>query len=103
LKFVKGFNLGKSVLSRHVDLAEGHDEQAASVRQIVDEVRKRGDAALFDYTLKFDGVKLTALQVSKEQIAAAYQQASDEVVAAIKTAAERIQSYHATQDRKSVV
>jgi histidinol dehydrogenase len=97
LKFVKGYNLGKSVLSRHIDLGEGHGEQEASVRRIVDEVRKRGDAALFDYTLKFDGVKLTSLQVTKEQIAAAYRQASDEVVAAIRTAAERIQSYHAAQ------
>ncbi len=97
MKVVKGFDLGKSVLSRNISLAEGQDGQAGSVRQIVEEVRKRGDAALFDFTLKFDGVKLTSLLVGKEQIAAAYRQVSDEVVSAIKTAAERIQSYHTAQ------
>jgi histidinol dehydrogenase len=97
LKVVKGFDLAKSVLARNIDLDEGRGGQAEAVRQIVTEVRKRGDAALFDFTMRFDGVKLNALQVGKEQVEAAYSQVSDDVVLAIKTAAERIRSYHAAQ------
>jgi histidinol dehydrogenase len=97
LKVVKGFDLAKSVLARNIDLDEGRGGQAEAVRQIVTEVRKRGDAALFDFTMRFDGVKLNALQVGKEQVEAAYSQVSDDVVLAIKAAAERIRSYHAAQ------
>ena len=38
------------------------------VSEIIADVRKRGDAALFEYTEKFDKVKLTALKVSEEEI-----------------------------------
>ena len=69
----------------------------AAVRQIIDEVRRRGDAALFDYTFKFDGVKLTSLEVSKEEIKRAYQDVDADLVAALRVSAERIRSYHNRQ------
>ena len=37
------------------------DDREQTVRQVINDVRRRGDAALLDYTLKFDGVKLTSL------------------------------------------
>ena len=69
----------------------------AAVREIIDEVRRRGDAALIDYTLKFDGVKLTSLEVSKEEIKRAYQDVDADLVAALRVSAERIRSYHNRQ------
>ena len=42
-----------------------------SVRGIVNTVRERGDAALFDYTQRFDGAQLSALEVSAAEYAAA--------------------------------
>jgi len=99
LKIIEGFQTAKSALSRKVSTREvldaGDREQA--VRQIINEVRNRGDSALFDYTLKFDGVKLTSLEVTKEQIASAYQEVDSEVVSAFKLAAERIRSFHMAQ------
>ena len=38
------------------------------VRDIITEVRSRGDEALLEYTERFDGAKLTALEVSNEEI-----------------------------------
>ena len=46
----------------------GVDPEQA-VRQIISEVRLRGDAALLDYTAKIDGIKLISLEVSREQMA----------------------------------
>lgn len=95
MKVVKGFDLAKSVLTRKVDIAG--DEREASVRQILEEVRKRGDAALYEFTEKFDGVKLSSLLVQENTIAAAYEQVDRGVVDSMRAAAERITSYHAGQ------
>jgi histidinol dehydrogenase len=61
LKIIEGFQQAKVVLSRQgaAQKALEDDEREQVVRQIIKEVRRRGDAALFDYTEKFDGVRLT--------------------------------------------
>jgi len=75
----------------------GTEDPEQAVRQIVNEVQKRGDAALFDLTLKIDGVKLDSLEVAKEEIARAYLEIDKELVSALKLAAERIDSFHRAQ------
>ncbi|GAJ07926.1 unnamed protein product, partial [marine sediment metagenome] len=75
----------------------GTDDPEQAVRQIVSEVRNRGNAALLDYTLRIDGIKLTSLEVGKQQIANAYQEVDRELVSALKLAAERIHSFHTAQ------
>ncbi len=102
MKVVKGFELGKSVLSRRGTLAEGQEEQEAVVKNILNEIHHRGDTALYSFTEKFDGIKLNSLEVPKTAITAAYQQVDSEIVASLKTAAERIQAYHLNQ-RTSLV
>lgn len=67
------------------------------VRKIIDDVRDRGDAALIDYTLKFDGVKLTSLEVDKGKISSAYKEVDGELVSALKLAAGRIRDFHTAQ------
>jgi histidinol dehydrogenase len=69
-------------------------EQA--VRRILKDVRQRGDDALLHWSEKLDGVALTQaqLQVSDEDIAAAYDQVDPEAVAALERAAERIKAFH---------
>ncbi len=99
MKIIEGFEAAKKALSRRgalPDMLEDEDRQQA-VRQIVGEVRRRGDAALLDYTEKFDGVKLSSLEVPAEQIAAARNKVSSELLAALKLAAERIYAYHQAQ------
>ncbi|MEM3704033.1 MAG: histidinol dehydrogenase, partial [Candidatus Bathyarchaeia archaeon] len=55
------------------------------VSAIIEEVRARGDAALIEFTKKFDGVSLNAknLKVNAEEIEEAYEKVSKEQVSAI--------------------
>jgi histidinol dehydrogenase len=67
------------------------------VRQIIADVRQRGDAALFDLTLKLDGVKLDTLEVSQSQFDRAYREVDKELISALELAAGRITAYHTEQ------
>jgi len=112
MKIIEGFASAKSALSRQV-IAEAYPISAAlkrrlkemfgtedpeqAVRQIVGEVRQRGDAALRDYTRQIDGIALASLEVDKKQIKNAYGEVAAELVAALKLAAERIRSFHVRQ------
>ncbi|MBI2851063.1 MAG: histidinol dehydrogenase [Chloroflexi bacterium] len=104
MRIIKGFEAAKEALSRRGPSAAAleTDEREKDVRTWIDDVRKRGDAAVRDYTLKFDGVKLTSLEVSKKQIAAAYDQVDARLLSAMKLAARRIRSYHTAQKRNLV-
>jgi histidinol dehydrogenase len=82
----------------------GEDLSASElVRKIVNDVRKLGDAAVIDYTKKFDGAEITAenFLVTAEEIDAAESQADPKIVESLKLAAENIKSYHFEQLPKS--
>src|SRR6266571_255978 len=70
-----------------------------AVAAIIDAVAARGDAALVEFTNRFDRVRLTPdrLRLSSAQIAAGAAQAPPETVAALRLAAERIESFHRRQ------
>jgi histidinol dehydrogenase len=71
----------------------------AAVAAIITEVATRGDAALIEYTSRFDRIELTpeALRLSLGEIAAGADAAPTETVAALRLAAERIESFHRRQ------
>ena len=71
----------------------------AAVAAIIDDVAARGDAALVEYTNRFDRVSLGAgqLRLSADEIAAGAEAAPAETVAALRLAAERIESFHRRQ------
>jgi histidinol dehydrogenase len=97
LKILKGFKLAEEVLSRCASTEFYDNSLEPEVKQIVDEVRGGGDAALFGFTLKFDRVKLSSLEVTKEKIKDAYRQVDEELISALKLAADRIGSFHQKQ------
>ena len=72
-----------------------------TTQYIIDDVRQRGDEALFELNEKIDGAKLSVLEVSSEEIAAAYDAIDDELMGALELAAERIQAFHEVQKRNS--
>lgn len=74
-----------------------------TVKAIIADVRKRGDAALFELTAKFDRLELTAesLEVSDAEIDAALTEVSAESLNALQLAAERIADYHAKQKQET--
>ena len=69
------------------------------VNEIIEDVRQRGDEALYDLTEKFDGfdARATGLAISEEEIAAGYDACDNEIIKALELAAERIKAYHQRQ------
>ena len=70
-----------------------------SVGEILDAVRERKDEALFDYTEKFDGVRLDAssILVTEAEIDEAYREVGEKLLGVIRRALKNIESYHAKQ------
>jgi histidinol dehydrogenase len=71
----------------------------AVVAAIIEDVARRGDAALIDHTRRFDNVELTVsgLRVTRREIAGGAAAAPPETIAALRLAAERIESFHRRQ------
>ena len=71
----------------------------AAVAAIIAEVRARGDAALIDFTRRFDRLDLTAegLRIPQSALDKAVDACDREIVAALELAAERIADYHRRQ------
>ena len=80
-----------------------NEEVSRIVKEIVARVRQEGDAALFDYTAKFDHVTMTAetVLVTKDEIARAYEAASPEWLDAMREAARRITAFHEKQKQNT--
>ncbi|MBO6242560.1 MAG: histidinol dehydrogenase [Butyrivibrio sp.] len=78
-------------------------EYENTVNEIITNVRNSGDKALFDYTLKFDkfDVSKDTIKVTKEEIADAYNELSDDFIDVMKKSAENIRVFHEKQKRNS--
>lgn len=78
---------------------ESDADVSADVAAIIQDVRDNGDAALREYTRKFDGFDLDerGWQIDAEACKAAYDTADPGLINALETAAERIRSYHSAQ------
>ena len=71
----------------------------AAVRAVISDVRERGDAALIDYTQRFDRHRLTPdrLRVDAAEIGASADECPPDVLAALRLARDRIEAYHLRQ------
>jgi histidinol dehydrogenase len=69
----------------------------ATVAQILQEVRHRGDAAVQEYTLRFDKVAVDQLEVSATELAEAEASLDTALKTAIQTAKANIETFHAAQ------
>jgi len=69
------------------------------VREIVENVRARGDEALLEYTRRFDEIELRAdeIRVSEREVRGAYKKVDRRVVGAIRRAAKAIRRFHLKQ------
>lgn len=70
-----------------------------TVNEIIENVKQDRDKALFDYTLKFDGCKLTAgnIRVTREEIEEAYTLVDSEFIDVMKKSAANIRKFHEKQ------
>lgn len=83
------------------DVEYGTPEQNETVKQVVEQVKREGDAALRRFTEQFDRVKVERFRLTEEEIRAAYGRVEPAFVEAIREAAARIRSYHERQKRQS--
>lgn len=76
---------------------------ADTVEKIVNDVRDRGDEALFGYTKQFDKADINAgnVLVTKEEIEYAYTQVDEKLIEVIRKAKENIRTYHKKQRQYS--
>lgn len=80
-----------------------YEEYADRVAVILNEVKEKGDEAIFSYTEKFDGAKITKenIKVTEEEIREAYEEVGEELITIMRKAAKNIREYHEKQKRQS--
>lgn len=86
-------------LERSVE--QNTEEQRKAVLEILQNVKFEGDNALLNYTEKFDGVSLSSLEVTIEEIDEAVASLDQEMLDIISEAAANIREYHEKQKRQS--
>jgi histidinol dehydrogenase len=68
-----------------------------TVSEVLRSIKNRGDAALREYTARFDGVQLNRFEVTAEEMAAAENLLPNDLKSAIRLAAKNIETFHAAQ------
>lgn len=93
-------NLLRDLLKRS---PASYGEYEGKVADIVNAVREKGDAAVFEFTERFDKAKLTteSIRVTEDELQEAYAQVSPELLEVIRKALINIRSYHEKQKRYS--
>lgn len=74
-----------------------------TVAEVIENVKTNGDKALFEYCEKFDGVTLSSLVVTEEEIDKAFETVEPEFIAVLEEAAENIRKFHSAQVRNSFI
>ena len=80
-----------------------YDDVNETVENILKDVKKRGDKALFEYTRKFDKVDLKTLEVSEEEIQKAFDTIDKELLKVIKYSHDNIKLFHEKQVRNNFI
>jgi len=98
----KGFNTKLSSLLSWKSVS--NKDVVNTVEEIINTIRSKGDKALIDYSIKFDGVKaksMADLMISQEELEKSFNGLSDKQKNALSVAAERIKSYHLKQNQQT--
>ncbi len=105
---MKTYEYGKDDLSPLFDTLrrrslEGQKNVETTVSDILQNVMERGDEALFEYTEKFDGVKLDSdiIEITKAEMDEALNSVDKDLLRVIERAAENIRTYHEKQRENS--
>ncbi len=87
--------------SEILDRKENVFNVADAVSEIIDNVKSKGDTALYEYCERFDKVTLSALEVSEEEINEACSTVEPEFFEILCEAKENIYAFHSRQVRNS--
>ena len=80
-------------------LEQGNEEQLKTVREVIADVRAKGDAAIKYYSEKWDGFAPENLRVSEQEMTEAVKNFDEQLYADLKEAADNIRLYHNEQKR----
>ena len=100
---IKIYSYGEVPNSEIFAREESISRVSDTVTDIIRTVREQGDAALFSFCEKFDGAKLSALEVSDEEIEEAIAGTEEEFLEILREAAANIRAFHERQVRNSFV
>lgn len=106
---IRRLNAADTDFARHLDHllsweSVSDDGVNQRVLEIIQAVRERGDAALVEYTQRFDGLEVASMAdliLSRERLELALTRISSEQRQALEVAAERVRSYHEKQMQDS--
>ena len=90
----------EEILNRDI---RAEEDVGAAVDAVIADVRQNGDAALLRYTERFDGVKLTALEVTAAEIDAAWNALDEDFKTTLQMAADNIRHFHERQVQNDFV
>ena len=77
------------------------DQDESTIKNILTNVRMKGDEAVKSYTLQFDGLDITFPRIPTNQLKIAYESQSDDFIDAMKTAIQNIKRFHEMQASQS--
>ena len=105
---LKSINLNKENLSKVIDKfknrAPKEEEQIETlVKDIINQVKEKGDKAVRDFTLKYDNIYLETFEVTKEELENAAKFVEEDVINALEEAAKNITLYHEKQKEKGYI
>ncbi|MEG0314222.1 MAG: histidinol dehydrogenase [Erysipelotrichaceae bacterium] len=105
LKKLKCNNETKLELIKELKAREGESDANVikTVSEVLKDVELRKDEALFDYTKRFDGVELTHLAVTKEEIDDCFNLVDKEFIANMEEAKSNIEFYHEAQKKNGFI
>ncbi|PXF61712.1 MAG: histidinol dehydrogenase [Candidatus Methanogaster sp.] len=89
--------LTDSELESLLDRETGIAKVKPAVSAILEDVKTRGDAALIEYTHRFDNVSLSAIEVEGNFISEAFEEVDSEILWHLETAADNIRRFHEAQ------
>ena len=94
---IEAYRRGDRLLMRPAETAA---DVSAVVAEIIADVAKSGDSALFAYAERLDRAKLTSLEVTAQEMDEALSSISPALRGAMETAAENIRAFHSAQVRE---
>lgn len=97
MKIIKATDITPEQIVSQRDVAYVSVEE--SVKKVLNDVSERGDAALREYELRFDGVQIDDFAVTAEEIDAAVAAVGAEYIRILKRAAANIERFHSAQIR----
>ncbi len=100
--FETGRDSASDIVSALTTEAQGPDPALQNtVREIITDVRERGDDALLEMGRKYDSPELQSIRVTEDEFAAAYHSIKPELLDAIRTAKGNIERFHRKQLQNS--